>query len=146
TVSDRTRLASEHEEGGLEGVVGVVAAAHDAAANGQDHRPVAADQRGEGRLIASGNEVGQQPRVGPGHVVGEHRRPTEVADHASTGAGRHVARLREATPVSADTGTKWAGASVNFCEFISLHTPTAGCNELMTSCNELALGCNELDF
>src|SRR5262245_19795424 len=29
-------------------------------------------------------------------------------------------------------------------EFISLHTVTAGCNELAISCNELVIPCNEL--
>ncbi len=43
-------LAGEHEEDGLEGVLGVVAVSQELPADVQNHRPVTCDQRGEGRL------------------------------------------------------------------------------------------------
>jgi hypothetical protein len=61
---DRSGLARQQEEGGLEGVVGIVGVVEHAAADGQDHRPMPTDQRLEGQLIAVGHVTFQQPGVG----------------------------------------------------------------------------------
>ena len=49
-VADRTSLAGQHEEDGLEGVFGVVAVAQDLPADTQHHRPVPRYQSGEGHF------------------------------------------------------------------------------------------------
>ena len=61
---DRAGLLDQDEEGGLEGVLGVVGVAQDAPADGQDHRPVPRHQRLEGRRIALGEEAVEELRVG----------------------------------------------------------------------------------
>jgi hypothetical protein len=48
--ADRTRLADQEQERGLEGVVGVVRIAQDFLTDAKDHRPVPFDQRGERQL------------------------------------------------------------------------------------------------
>jgi hypothetical protein len=60
----RGGLAQQGEEGGLEGVLGGVGVAQDAAADGQDHRAVPADEQGEGVLLAGVAEARQQLAVG----------------------------------------------------------------------------------
>ena len=61
---DRGGLAPQQEEGGLEGVVGVVGVVEHASADAQDHRPVPADQGLEGQLVAVGDVSFQEPRIG----------------------------------------------------------------------------------
>ncbi len=58
---DRTRLADQDQERGLEGVVGVVRIAQDHLTDAQDHRPMPFDQRGECRLGLCGVLPGQEP-------------------------------------------------------------------------------------
>jgi hypothetical protein len=53
-------LASQGEEGGLEGVLGVLHVAEHAPADAEHHRPVTADQFCEGVLVAAGAEAFQQ--------------------------------------------------------------------------------------
>src|SRR5262249_43078214 len=57
-------LAREDEEGGLEGILRIRAVAQDAPAHAQDHRPVAADEGGEGGLVALVAEPAKQFAVG----------------------------------------------------------------------------------
>src|SRR5262249_35735207 len=61
---DRGRAAGEDEEGGLEGVLGVVVVAEDPAADAPDHRPVALHQGLEGGLLATRDEAFQELAVG----------------------------------------------------------------------------------
>ncbi len=61
--SDRSRLAGEDEERGLEGVLGIVVVAEDAPADAQDHRPMPPDDRLERRLIATCDEPFEQIAV-----------------------------------------------------------------------------------
>ena len=64
---ERPRLADQDQEGGLEGVLGVVRVAEDAPADAQDHRPVPLDQGREGqlgRLAAPGREPLEELAVG----------------------------------------------------------------------------------
>ena len=56
---DGRRLADEDEEGGLEGVLGVVVA-QQAAAHAPHHRAVPLDEGGEGRLVAALDEAAEQ--------------------------------------------------------------------------------------
>ena len=64
---DRSRLAGQDEEGGLEGVLGVVHVTEHAPADAEDHRPVSFHQRGEGQLgglAVAGREPVEQLPVG----------------------------------------------------------------------------------
>ena len=65
-IADGEGLAGEHEEDGLEGVLGVVLVTQELSADAQDHRPVARHQRGEGVLgrVAGGGEPLQELPVG----------------------------------------------------------------------------------
>ena len=57
---DRRRLADEDEEGGLEGVLGVVVVAKDAAAHAPDHRAVPPHEGRKSRLVTAAEVVLQQ--------------------------------------------------------------------------------------
>ena len=61
---DGRRLADEDEEGGLEGVLGVMGVAQDATADAQHHRPMPAHECLERILILPANESFQQLAVG----------------------------------------------------------------------------------
>jgi hypothetical protein len=56
---DGRRLFDEDEEGGLEGVLRVVAA-QEAAAHAPDHRPVPLDQSGERSFVVPLDEAAEQ--------------------------------------------------------------------------------------
>jgi hypothetical protein len=65
--------AGQHEERGLEGVLGVVRVGHQAAAHAQHHRPVPLHEQGERRLLAAVAEPLEQlpvRQVAPGLRVG----------------------------------------------------------------------------
>ena len=55
----------QHQERGLEGVVGVGAVTQQPAADAQHHRPVPADDGGERLLVAVAGEQVEQLAVGP---------------------------------------------------------------------------------
>jgi hypothetical protein len=57
-------LAGEDEEGGLEGVLGVLHVAKDAAAQAEHERSVSLDEGGEGGLLTAVDESLQQVRIG----------------------------------------------------------------------------------
>ena len=61
---DGSRLADEDEEGGLEGVLGVVVAVEDPAADAPDHRAVPLHQGGERRFLAAAEVALQQLPIG----------------------------------------------------------------------------------
>src|SRR5262245_56154843 len=52
-----SRLVGEHQEGGLESVLGVVFFPQDPPAHVQDHRPVPLHKRLEGNLVPPGGEA-----------------------------------------------------------------------------------------
>jgi hypothetical protein len=62
-VADSAGAARQHKEGGLEGVLGVVLVAEDAAAHAQDHGPVSLNQGGESGLVAVVGEALEQLTV-----------------------------------------------------------------------------------
>jgi hypothetical protein len=76
TPPHRAGLAGQYQEGGLEGVVGRVGVAEDAAADAEDHRAVPSDQGGEGEGVAAGGEPPEQFGVGR---VGAGGQPEESA-------------------------------------------------------------------
>ena len=49
-IADRAGLAGQHEEDGLEGILGMVAVAQELSADVQDHRAMPRHQGGEGRF------------------------------------------------------------------------------------------------
>jgi hypothetical protein len=56
-------LPGECQEGGLEGVLGVLLVAKDAAADVQDHRPVPPHEGSKGSIIALSGETLQELRI-----------------------------------------------------------------------------------
>ena len=60
---NRGRLAHQHEEGRLNGVLGIGPVAQDSPANAENHWAVPAEQAPEGRLIVARQEGLQQVRV-----------------------------------------------------------------------------------
>ena len=61
---DRPGLASQQQEGGLEGVVGIVGIVEDPAADGHDHPPMTLDQGLEGELVSVRHVTFQHRTVG----------------------------------------------------------------------------------
>lgn len=57
---DGGRFADQHEEGRLKGVLGVVRVAEHPLAHGRHHRPVAVDEGLEGRVVAAGDQGGDE--------------------------------------------------------------------------------------
>ena len=78
-------FASQHDERGLEGVVGEVGIGHDAAADGQHQRPVPADQLGERPFVAGVGEPPEQVAVGLGGDQG--RQSEQPGTHAAVPGG-----------------------------------------------------------
>jgi hypothetical protein len=93
---DGLGLRGEDEEGGLEGVLGVVVA-EQASAHAPDHRPVPFDERGEGGLVAALDEAAEQLAVAEARAVAQRRRP-KLFDHAGGRAGRHAPPRRASRP------------------------------------------------
>ncbi|HEY8502999.1 MAG TPA: hypothetical protein VIL46_00355 [Gemmataceae bacterium] len=62
-LADRSRPLGEHQEGGLEGVLRVVLAAQQPAADGQHHRPVPLQKRPEGVGVAAAGEAVEEVAV-----------------------------------------------------------------------------------
>jgi hypothetical protein len=81
------RFAREDEESGLEGVLGIMEVVKDAAADAQDHRPMSAHQRCEGRLIAGSDETSEQLAIGKSAT-----RSLNVLEYPSQ-ASRHIRAL-----------------------------------------------------
>jgi hypothetical protein len=82
--SDRRGLARQDQEGGLEGVLGIVGVAEDAAADAEHHRPVAADEGLERRFVARHGEALEQVGVAG---VGGAPPPYQRAQVAEDGVG-----------------------------------------------------------
>ena len=75
-VADGGGAADEDQEGGLEGVLGVVLVAEDRTADAEDHRPVTLEQGGERRLrglVAAVGEPAQELGVGQAPMVPESK-------------------------------------------------------------------------
>jgi hypothetical protein len=94
------RLADEDEEGGLEGILGVVVV-QEAATHAPHHRAVPPDEGGEGRVVVTVDERAEQFGVGRTAPVRQQHRPTKVLDHAAHRVGRHGLSSVGAPPPSA---------------------------------------------
>jgi hypothetical protein len=86
--ADRSRLASEQQERGLESVFGVVIVAEHLPTDAPNERAVAADQLGERVAVAVGGEAGEQIGVGVGRVPA---RADEVQERCERSAGHPTA-------------------------------------------------------
>ena len=77
--TDRAGLAHQDQEGGLEGVVGVVRVAQELPADAQDHGPVSFDQDGEGGL----RRIRIVPRQKPVQelAIGQGPGRTQLVEH-----------------------------------------------------------------
>jgi hypothetical protein len=91
-LGDGIRLAQQHQEGGLEGVISIGGVAQDAAADVPDHRPVPQQQRLECRLVAVVGEADQQVAVG--RLAGSARRTPQVSQDQGQGRMKHPNSLR----------------------------------------------------
>src|SRR5262249_5840754 len=78
------------EEGGLEGVLGVLVTAENPAADAPDHRAVPADQGRQRCLVPAAEKSLQQLPVGPVRPVAQEYRPAQVLKDFAHRAGRHV--------------------------------------------------------
>jgi hypothetical protein len=87
---DGCGLADQDEEGGLETVLGIVNIAQDAPAHTEDHGPMPAHQRREGRLIPALNKQVQQIAVANpvGFLLQQGR--TQMLEVSGKRAARHV--------------------------------------------------------
>src|SRR5262249_42342100 len=90
------RLADEDQEGGLEGVLGVVVIAEDPAAHGPDHRAMPAHQGGQRRLVPAAEVVLQQLPIGQARPTPQKHGPAQVLEDLARLACRHVVSLGEA--------------------------------------------------
>src|SRR5262249_2405546 len=91
----RRRLAHEDEEGGLEGVLGVLCVAQDAAANAQHHRPVPHEQGREGGLVVPRHEALEERRVGQGKGGATVEETADLLQGGPEAFDRHGVSLRE---------------------------------------------------
>jgi DNA-directed RNA polymerase subunit RPC12/RpoP len=105
-LGDRVCLADEDEEGRLKGVLGVRRVFQDAPADAQDHRPVPADQRLEGVLVALGEEARQQQRVGEriGFRAGHSPQVLKDLIHRAGGHGWYSRKVRTSSTHSVPGG------------------------------------------
>jgi hypothetical protein len=83
------RLADEHQECGLEGIVGIVGIAQDAAANAAHHRTMTAHERLESRLIAPMEKRPQELPVGQPRAVRVKCDSVQLPEDAAGLKGRH---------------------------------------------------------
>jgi hypothetical protein len=90
--ADGGGLGGQDEEGGLEGVLGVLAVSGDAQAGAEHHRAVPPHQRREGRLVAGRDERLQQEGVGARPVVAEAVGVAQAVEDSAHGAGGHGGR------------------------------------------------------
>ena len=74
------RLADEDEEGGLQGVLGIVVVAEDTATDAPDHRAVPPHQRFEGRSFSAAHEALQQLSVGQVRSLQQLQGAAQVLD------------------------------------------------------------------
>jgi hypothetical protein len=72
TVLEPRGMSGEEEEGRLRNIVGGGYVAHDAAADGMDHGPVAGNDFGEGGFTSFCGEGGQKFVIGRPYDRGEH--------------------------------------------------------------------------
>jgi len=85
---DGRGLVREDEEGGLERILGVRPIAQHPQADGEDHRPVPADEEFERGLVAGGDEPGEQFGVAGG--VAPQRRERHAGDDPGERSACHL--------------------------------------------------------
>src|SRR5262249_17838040 len=101
----------EDQEDGLERILGISRAWQNAPADAEDHGPVAAQERLEGRLVALEQEALQKPAIGQrGQVVAQRR--WQLLDERSVFGAWHVQRLAEGRPPFCTHGQRCARRKV----------------------------------
>ena len=80
---DRAGLARQHQEGRLEGVLGILLLTQHAAAHAQDQRAVALHQRGKGVPVKAAAKALQQVAVRQLTRVAEEALTAKVAEEAA---------------------------------------------------------------
>jgi hypothetical protein len=82
---DGGRLANQHDEGGLEGVLGILIVAQDAPANAPNPRGVPAHQRRKRGFVTVAEEPLQQLGIGCGIQLGSNDLITKKLNYSSDG-------------------------------------------------------------
>src|SRR5262245_15088392 len=103
---DRCRLPDEDEEGGLEGVFGVVVIAEDTATHAPDHRTMPMYEGCKSRFFVPADVVLQQLPIGQPRPIAQQHRPAKVRDDLADLVDRHVVSLVRATPALYRTITR----------------------------------------
>src|SRR5262249_15832382 len=114
TLADAAGLADEDEEGGLEGVVGLVGVAQHLAADTADERPVAAEEGLEGGRVAAGDEAGEQLAVAAvGGRAGKAAELSQDVGEVPVGHGPALPQGHNAPPGKSDeSGARISHASM----------------------------------
>ena len=107
----------QDEEGGLEGVLGVLLVPQHPPAHAADHRAVAVDEQFEGRLVAPGGEALQQ-----GRVVGAVGRRQAAEQAEDRGAQRGAGHDDSGDSVSDRIDPGWEKVLQIFCSTLSTKT------------------------
>ncbi|HEX5270403.1 MAG TPA: hypothetical protein VFW33_07955 [Gemmataceae bacterium] len=89
-LADGGGFPGQEQEGGLEGVLGVVGVRQRAMADGEHHRAVPPDELGEGRLVTARDEVPDEPAVGHASRPRPHGQAAEVAHEVTHTVGGHA--------------------------------------------------------
>ncbi len=81
-LAERCRLAGEDQEGGLQGVLGVLDVMQHLPADAPDHRPMPLDQRGEGLFIVEPDQLHQLAVGKPAQLGAARQRAEMLQDQA----------------------------------------------------------------
>src|SRR5262249_29622929 len=95
-VADGVGLLRQGEEGGLEGILGVLLVVQDVAANTGDQRAMPVDQGGKGGPVVAGGESVQQLVVIQLRAGLADDEPAEATDGIAQGCRCHAGALRNA--------------------------------------------------
>ncbi len=80
----------QHQEGGLEGILGVLGVVQHAPADAEDHRSMPPHQQLERRLIAVLEKTLQQMRIGDDSRQRRPQASLHVFENGRQGSGHHV--------------------------------------------------------
>jgi hypothetical protein len=103
---DRSGLVSQHQEGRLEAVFGVLAVCQQALADAPDHRPVPPQKHVKGHLIALGDKLLKQVLVGYVHQCVRAERSPEMADNRVSCCSAHGAFLEGSILITVARGLR----------------------------------------
>src|SRR5207249_4128667 len=113
-LADSGSLAGQHQEGGLESVLGIMPMTQLAAADIPDHRPVPLYQLGKGGFVTAGGKAFEKLAVGqPGRGFGSEF-PPEMPQKEAQGYARHGSAPERRVVSSLNRGRGRTDVPVNF--------------------------------